>query len=100
VSGPDPRGHADHASAEDVGLGAMTVADVVCIVQDLQTASQQAIAWMSPCGACCSPPNRTANDYCANPVCQERSRENAEEWATIAAHAANQLARLVPGGLR
>lgn len=67
----------------------MTAFDIVRIVQDLESASREAIGWMSPGGICCLKPR--AFGYCTNPGCIAAHEQYSRYHATEAAHAAGQL---------
>ena len=68
----------------------MTAHEIIGLVNNLDYAITQMLAWMSPGGACCEPPTRLYG-YCTHPPCIARHERYAAEFAREAAHLAKAL---------
>lgn len=70
----------------------MTARTLVKLAQELEVATTQAVAWMSPGGSCCEPPTR-AHGYCTNQACAARHEQYSAMWARKSAHLVHRIQR-------
>ena len=86
---PDPRVTADTSRPGVRPAGPESVEDLVELVQQLDQASRNLLAWLAPGRYCCA--RRMRGGYCTNPRCIASAADRAADWAREAAAAANVL---------